>query len=106
MQIRIWTFCLISLLAAGCVHPWNTQLPTAYSGDPRFENRRYEQFDPFAATELGPDTYSRPRGYTEARDRTRVSRDSRLYQNPGAAVPGGPMYAPQPPAQYPGVVPF
>jgi len=100
---------LLLLSSVGCVTPWNTQLPTPYANHPAVETRRNEQFDPFARADLGPDTMSRPREYTDPRATPRQAADSEIRQAP--QVPGvtNPANAPNstyPTQQYPGVVPF
>ncbi len=99
--------CLITL--SGCARPWNTEFPTPYAKDPRYEERRLEQFDPFAASDLGPQTYTRPRDFTVPRDRTRRSRDANAAQAPpvpGTVPPGMAPPPVTPPPQYPGTVPY
>lgn len=99
---------LLTLLA-GCVTPWNTQLPTVYSGHPYWENRRNERFDPFARGDLGPETHTRPREYMEPRTYSRRTRESSLNQAPPMPGLPNPMLAPTqgyPPQQFPGAVPF
>ncbi|MBB03103.1 MAG: hypothetical protein CMJ47_10680 [Planctomyces sp.] len=100
---------MLLLSSLGCVTPWNTQLPTPYANHPAIETRRNEQFDPFARSDLGPDTMSRPRQYTEPRATPRHSKETEIRQAP--RVPGvmNPVDAPNPTVptqQYPGVVPF
>lgn len=99
----------IVCLLTGCVTPWNTQLPTLYSSHPYVETRRNEQFDPFARSDLGPDTLSRPREYNDPRSTVRQSQDAAIMRSP--YVPGvpNPSIAPrigQPTQRYPQVVPF
>lgn len=113
-HVTIRTFCRGSGLCAllvlmGCVTPWNTQMPTPYAGPPALETRRNEQFDPFARADLGPDTMSRPREYTDPRTNARQAQDAAMRQSPNVPGVQNPVQAPAPirPTQhYQNVVPF
>ncbi len=106
LQLGI-SLCLA--MSCGCVRPWNTELPSVQNGSPYYEQQRIQRFDPFASTELGPSTMSRPRGYEESPNITRSTQESGAYSAP--VVPGTvhPQFAPPaayPQQQYPGVVPL
>ncbi len=95
-------------LLAGCVTPWNTQMPTPYAGPPAWETRRNERYDPFARSDLGPDTMSRPREYMDPRSSPRQSKDAAIQQGPNVSGVPNPATAPgasQPTQRYSGVVP-
>ena len=103
---------ILSMLCScciGCITPWNTQLPSPYAMDPRIENERFKQFDPFALDDLGPKTDTRPRGYDQPRSRVRRSKEAEYF--PGRPTPGV-MHAPPDPRtssrakQYHQAVPF
>ncbi|MEX0728853.1 MAG: hypothetical protein WEB58_08205 [Planctomycetaceae bacterium] len=76
---------------SGCLNPMTTRLPTWNAGSPEAEKKSYEQFDPFPDVNAGPNTYSRPRGYTQQREPSR--RAIEFNQTPARpSVPGYPIY--------------
>ena len=86
--------------------PWNTQLPTPYAAPPAIESRRNEQFDPFARSDLGPDTMSRPREYSDPRSRPRQVFDAAAVNSPIMSPGGQPLSPyPQPAPQMPPISP-
>ena len=99
-------FCL---LCTGCITPWNTQLPSLYAVDPRIENRRIEQFDPFALDDLGPKTYTRQRDYDQPRNKVRRSKEAEYMRGmpaPTMQQPVLPRGISNQPRRYPQAVPF
>src|SRR5690606_38402353 len=54
-----------SAAVCGCVNPMNTRLPTVATPPPPVEKRSYDIHDPFPDEDLGPDTMTRPRGFSE-----------------------------------------
>lgn len=100
---RIGLFAAV-LGCCGC-SPYTTRLPTFGFGPPLAEKRAYERNDPFPNEELGPDTYTRPRGFVEPRTEERKSLEGRILNNvqPESASP-----YPTPPmtgSDYPDAVP-
>ena len=84
-------------------------MPSPYAMDPRIENERIKQFDPFAMDDLGPKTYTRQRDYDQPRSKVRRSKEAEFFQ--GRPTPGV-MHAPLDPRtsarskQYHQAVPF
>ena len=107
MAAEILRFGLLAvvLMSCGCVSPFNTRLPTVANGPPLAEKRAYERHDPFPNEELGPRTFTRPRGFIWPRTEERKALEGRILNNlqPENASP-----YPTPPmtgADYPEAVP-
>ncbi len=107
--VRTLILSMLCSSCVGCITPWNTQLPSPYAMDPRIENERFKQFDPFPLDDLGPKTDTRPRGYDQPRSRVRRSKEAEYF--PGRPTPGV-MHTPPDPRtsrrskQYHQAVPF
>lgn len=82
MKFEAWGVLLLLGLfgLVGCLHPYQTRMPTVGYGDPRIERRAHERHDPFADSIAGPDMMSRPRGYTEPRTEPRRASEERVRQ--------------------------
>jgi len=82
--------CLLySLIAgfgflSGCINPMRTEMPQWEARSPSFERQSIERMDPFPDSAIGPETYTRPRGFMTQRSKPR--RD----------LEGGMLYAPVP----------
>lgn len=62
---------------SGCINPSNTRLPTLHSPPAPVEKQSYRIHDPFPDENLGPDTMTRPRGFSEPRAEPRKILESR-----------------------------
>jgi hypothetical protein len=68
-----------------------TRLPTWNIGSPEAEKKAYEQFDPFPDVSTGPNTFSRPRGFTQQREPSRQAIEFNQKRRP-SSIPGYPVY--------------
>lgn len=100
MTPRSMYFAVAALVlpAAGCLSLPDLTLPGFAPRHPRVERRAYETYDPFADTETGPDTLSRPRGFETPRTGTRRAAEQRARQQ---MIPV-PQYQPSPYEPQPG----
>ncbi len=62
---------------SGCVNQGNTRLPTIDTPPSLVEKQSYRLHDPFPEEDLGPDTMTRPRGFTQPRAQPRKNQESR-----------------------------
>lgn len=77
-----------SAALCGCINPYNTRLPTVATPPPPVEKRSYDIHDPFPDEQLGPETYTRPRGFDEPRAEPRKILEGRslLGLPPGSST--------------------
>ncbi len=71
---------VVASLAEGCATPVTTRLPTFATGSPNAERKAFERDDPFPSASNGPETYSRPRGFTEQRSEIRSMRENSRFR--------------------------
>lgn len=99
MRFAAWRWCAVTSLfvAAGCVLPPHTRLPTLQPRDPRLERRLYEFHDPFPDDALGPETNQRPPSFNTPRTAPRRALEFQMLQGlqqqqqqPQPDEPGGP----------------
>lgn len=80
----------IAFATSGCINPMLTRLPTFGVNHPTSESRAYQQQDPFPDPDIGPDMFSRPRGYERPRTESRKAAEQRLLYG----APNSPEYVP------------
>lgn len=71
---------LTTFVFAGCYQQAGTRYPTLGHRSPYVERKSYEFHDPFPAEDLGPNTFSRPRGFTDQRTAPRRAKEGRVLQ--------------------------
>ena len=79
LRRKLLLFFLFAFLP-GCINQWNTRLPQVRNAPPELEIRDFERNDPFADMELGPETFTRPRGFEQQRTLPRRMRELRDLQ--------------------------
>lgn len=83
---------IVASLVGGCVTPMTTRLPTFATGSPKAERKMFERDDPFPSATNGPETYARPRGFTDQRTEIRSMRENsrfRGFNRDGASAEPG-----------------
>jgi hypothetical protein len=94
---------LLLAIVGGCTQPLYSGPSLINSRDPVADRRRFERYDPLPAEDLGPETYSRPRGFEDQRSHTRRAAEGRALL--GVPTPDtAPPPTPTSQYQYPGVV--
>ncbi|MCH8829708.1 MAG: hypothetical protein IID45_09045 [Planctomycetes bacterium] len=71
---------LSAVLLSGCLNPARTRLPALQTGSPQAERKALERHDPFPSNTAGPDTFVRPRGFTEQRTQSRQIREDEVWK--------------------------
>ena len=57
----------VATIACGCLSPQNVRVPSLYPRGTEYERAESRVHDPFNATDIGPDTFNRPPGFTNPR---------------------------------------
>lgn len=75
-------------LSSGCLNPQNTTLPDLNPRHPETELRSYERFDPFTLGDMGPETFTRQRDFSQPRTApTRAKTGASIPPTFGAPAP-------------------
>lgn len=92
MLCRILVIGLLLSQSAGCISPLYTQFPQPFPRDLRAEGQSYRFHDPFPSADMGPDTASRPPGYSQPRTQERTAAENRLLRGYNLQMaPTGPL---------------
>lgn len=97
-----WSWLLVvPVLSGGCLVNPQTRLPQPLPRSPQAEQRSFQIHDPFASTELGPDTGTRPRAMDLPRTEAHRAMKQRAAHggtpSRSFTVPNWPLSAPRNP---------